>query len=70
MTSRGRRADFGERKTVVSVSITPTLRKFFAETCESASHEIERSVRSTIKFIEWERKQNEDVAKSAAQSEK
>lgn len=53
----GRPAEFGERKSPVSFTITPTLKRFLMSVPTTASHHVEKTIRNTIAFIEWEKNQ-------------
>lgn len=51
----GRPAERGERKVSLTVGVTPTLREFFDEQEESISEFVEKAIRLTKRFREWEK---------------
>jgi len=56
----GRPTEFGERKVIASITITPTLLQFLKSSTASVSHQIESSMRNTIAFIEWSRSREDN----------
>jgi len=53
----GRKAEFGERKVIISLTVTPTLRRFLAGQKSASSH-VESTMRNTLAFIRWEQNEN------------
>ena len=54
-TKRGRPAKFGERKQIISITVTPTLVEFLKSNELSASEQIESTIRNTLAFMHWSR---------------
>jgi hypothetical protein len=53
----GRKAEFGERKVIISLTVTPTLRRFLASQNSASSH-VESTMRNTLAFIHWTQNEN------------
>jgi hypothetical protein len=53
----GRKAEFGERKVIISLTVTPTLRRFLSSQKSASSH-VESTMRNTLAFIHWEQNEN------------
>lgn len=58
---RGRPAVFGERKKIISITVTPTLIEFLKSGDKSTSEQIESTVRKTIAFMNWQKTRENDT---------